>query len=188
VLRGGFWEIRYGGGSAIVADSRGLRYIALLIAQAAREPRPMHARELVALADGQAPAAIELDAKVEVLDATARQQLVRRLEELATERDRACATEQLDKAAALDDEFERIVAELRHAEGGGRRGTFTGAGERARKAVGKAIAETIARIATYKEVAALADHLEAAVRKGQWLSYAGDADWHVDFTPPLPRA
>src|SRR5262245_34582382 len=141
VLRGGFWEIRYDGGSAIVADSRGMRYIALLIAQAAREARPVHARELVALADGQAPAPIELDAKVEVLDATARQQLAKRLEDLAAERDRACAAEQFEKAAALDEEFERIAIELRHAEGSGRRATFSSAGERARKAVGKAIAE-----------------------------------------------
>jgi hypothetical protein len=188
VLRGGFWEIRYGGGSAIVADSRGMRYIALLIAQAARDPRPMHARELVALAGGQTPAPIELDAKVEVLDATARQQLAKRLEDLAAERDRACATEQFEKAAALDEEFERIVAELRHAEGSGRRATFSGADERARKAVGKAITEAVARIATYKEIAGFAGHLDAAVRKGQWLSYSGETDWHVDFTPPLPRA
>jgi hypothetical protein len=189
-LKGDFWEVRYGGRSAIVADCRGMRYIAILIAQAAREPRPMHARELVALATGEAAGPIELDARVEVLDETARKQLARRLEDIAAERDRACALDELDRAAALDEEFERIVLELRHAEGGGpkgRRGAFADAGERARKAVGKAIAEAVARIATHKEVSAFAEHLDASVRKGQWLSYAGGTDWQIDFTPPLPR-
>jgi hypothetical protein len=189
-LKGNFWEVRYDGRSAIVGDSRGMRYIALLIAQAAREPRPLHACELVALASGEPPGPIALDAKVEVLDATARKQLTKRLEDIAAERDRACAVDDLDTASALDEEFERIVLELRHAEGGGpkgRRGAFTDAGERARKAVGKAIAEAVARIATCKEVAAFAAHLDQAVRKGQWLSYVGGDDWHIDFTPPLPR-
>ena len=191
VLKGEYWEVRYDGRSAVIGDSRGMRYLALLIAQAAREPRPLHACELVALASGEPARPIALDSKIEVLDPTARRQLAARLEDIAAERDRACAVDDLDTAAALDAEFERIVLELRHAEGGGpkgRRGAFSDAGERARKAVGKAIAEAVARIATYKEVSAFAAHLDASVRKGQWLSYTGGGDWHVDFTPPLPRA
>jgi|SRR5215471_601392 len=190
VLKGEYWEVRYDGRAAMIGDCRGMRYLALLIAQAAREPRPLHARELVALANGEPAGPIALDAKIEVLDATARKALAARLEDLAAERDRACATDDLDRAAALDAEFERIVLELRHAEGGGakgRRGTFTDAGERARKAVGKAIAEAVARIAAHNQVSAFAAHLDASVRKGQWLSYTGGADWHVDFTPPRPR-
>src|SRR3954447_26525833 len=34
LLRGGYWELRFGGHSTIVEDCRGLRYIALLIQQA----------------------------------------------------------------------------------------------------------------------------------------------------------
>jgi hypothetical protein len=189
-LKGDYWEVRYEGRSAIIADCRGMRYLALLIAQAAHEPRPLHACELVALASGEPPGPIALESKIEVLDAAARTQLARRLEDIAAERDRACAVDDLDTASALDEEFERIVRELRHAESGGqrgRRGAFADAGERARKAVGKAIAEAVARIAAYKEVAACAAHFDASVRKGQWLSYSGDVRWQIDFTPPLPR-
>ena len=189
-LKGEYWEVRYEGRSAMIADCRGMRYLALLIAQAAHEPRPLHACELVALASGEPPGPIALEAKIEVLDAAARAQLARRLEDIAAERDRACAVDDLDNASALDEEFERIVLELRHAERGGRkgrRGAFADAGERARKAVGKAIAEAVARIAAYKEVAACAAHFDASVRKGQWLSYSGDVGWQIDFTPPLPR-
>ena len=190
VLKGEYWEVRYEGRSAMIADCRGMRYLALLIAQAAHEPRPLHACELVALASGEPPGSIALETKIEVLDAAARKQLAKRLEDIATDRDRACAVDDLDKAAALDEEFERIVLELRHAESGGqkgRRSAFADAGERARKAVGKAIAEAVARIAAYKEVSACAAHFDASVRKGQWLSYSGDVRWQIDFTPPLPR-
>lgn len=190
LLRGEYWELRYGGGSALVEDCRGLRYIATLIQRAAVDPRPMHARELVALTTGRTEAAVELSARDEVLDGTARTQLLKRLEELVVERDRACAAELFERAAQLDDEYERIALELRHAAAGGQKrghGAFTDAGEKARKAVSKAISEAILRIAAYKEVAGLAAHLGAAIRKGQWLSYSGDAGWRVDFQPSPPR-
>ena len=190
LLRGEYWELRYGGGSALVEDCRGLRYIAILVQRAAVDQRPMHARELVALTTGRTAAAVELNARDEVLDQTARTQLLKRLEELVVERDRACAAELFERAAQLDDEYERIALELRHAAAGGQKrggGAFTDAGEKARKAVSKAISEAILRIAAYKEVAGLAAHLGAAIRKGQWLSYSGDAGWRVDFHPPPPR-
>ena len=76
--------------------------------QAARDPRRLHARELVALASGEA-GPIELDAAEPLLDAAAKKQLAARLEQLADERDRAVAADALDRAAALDDEFERIL-------------------------------------------------------------------------------
>jgi hypothetical protein len=190
VLRGDYWELRYDGGGAMVEDCRGLRYIAILVQRAGTDPRPLHARELVALTTGRTDGAIELEARDALLDETARTQLFTRLEDLATQRDRACDAQEFERAAQLDDEYERIAAELRHAQGSGktgRRGAFADAGERARKAVAKAISEAITRIHAYKEVAPLADHLAGAIRKGQWLSYTGSTGWHVDFRPPLPR-
>jgi hypothetical protein len=164
-----------------------MRYIAHLIAQAQHGPKPLHARELVALASGQPAGPVELEARDTMLDPTAKKQLTARLEAIAAERDRASAVENFDEAERLDEEFERIVLELRHAEGSGRKGAaFTDAGERARKAVAKAIAEAVTRIAAYKEVAPLAEHLRGALRKGQWLSYTGSGGWHVDLRP-LPR-
>lgn len=189
-LRGEYWEISYGGQSALVEDCRGLRYLAILIRDTRPPAGPMHARELVAIATGQEPGPIELEARDEVLDATARRQLMDRLEQIAAERDRAVAVDALDKAAALDAEHERIADELARAgrprEGRGGRRTFSHEGEKARKAVGKAITEAIARVAAATELKPLAAHLLSSVRKGQWLSYNATEDWQILLPSPLP--
>ena len=187
LMRGGFWELRYDGRSGMVEDCRGLRYIALLVQQAAVDARPVHARELVALATGRSDAPIELDGRADLLDDTARKQLLARLADLATERDRQAAAERFDRAAELDDEYERIAMELKRASGqkkGG--GAFTDSGEKARKAVAKAITEALTRIASQKDLSSLAAHLRTAIRKGLWLSYTGDGGWLVDYRPLLP--
>lgn len=186
ILRGDYWEITYDGRSAIVEDCRGLRYIAILIEGAAAGGGPVHAKELVARASGESGAATELERREALLDSKARQQLLSRLEELAAERDGACACGDLEAAAALDGEHERITDELSRAasRGGRRRATFDDAGEKARKAVGKAISEAIARIASHPDLAGLAHQLSSTIRKGQWLSYSGP-DWRVHA--PLPR-
>ena len=146
----------------------------------------MHARELVAVATGLDLGVIELETRDYVLDPTARGQLMKRLEEIASNRDRAIAIGALDKAAALDAEHERIADELARAGSGrGRRATFNHEGERARKAVGKAITEAIARVSAAPELTALAEHLRSSVRKGQWLSYSGGDDWNIHFSAPL---
>jgi hypothetical protein len=188
-LRGQFWEIRYEGRSAIVEDCRGLRYIAVLMRDAGPDSGPIHAKELVALTTGQA-GATELERKEEVLDTVARRQLLGRLQEVASDRDRACAAEDFDRAEKLDAEYERIATELSRAQtaGKGRRGgTFSDGGEKARKAVGKAISEAIARIASHPDLSALAEHLSSTIRKGQWLSYGGNGHWSIDLRPSLPR-
>ena len=188
-LRGDYWEVTYGEDTVLVEDSRGLRYIALLLQRGAATG-PIHAKELVALATGHAPDATELEAHEPVLDAVAQQQLVNRLQELAAARDRACATDDLNRAAALDEEYERIAEQLSLARSpkGSRRGaSFNHASERARKAVAKAISEAIDRIKSQTSMASLAAHLASAIRKGQWLSYGGHTDWLIHVPEPLPR-
>ena len=188
VLRGEYWEISYEGRTAIVEDCRGLRYIALLIQDASAGGGPTHAKELVARASGAPVVTTELERKDLLLDDTARRQLMARLAELAAERDRACAIDDFDGAAALDAECERITEELsRAAAGNHRRGTFTDAGEKARKAVAKAISDAITRVGSHPELSQLAQHLSSAVRKGQWLSYNGAAGWRIELRAPLPR-
>jgi hypothetical protein len=185
-MRGRLWELRYGGRSATVEDCRGLRYIALLVQQAGVDARPVHARELVALATGQSAAPIELDDRADLLDDTARKQLLARLADLAAERDRHAAAERFERAAELDDEYEQIAMELKRASGQKKGRGFTDSGEKARKAVGKAITEALTRIASHKDLSSLASHLRTAIRKGLWLSYSGDSAWQVDYRPPLP--
>lgn len=190
IMRGEHWEVRYGGRTLMLDDCRGLRYIALLIRDAGPGKGPLHAKELVVLASGHEPGTTELERPDNLLDAVAQRQLIERLEEIASERDRACAAEDFTRAAELDAEHERIAEELTQAAPptpGRRRGAFSHSGEKARKAVGKAISEGIARIAAHPDRSALAEHLVSTIHKGQWLSYSGNADWHIDFHTPLPR-
>ena len=187
-LRGQFWELSYQQRGGVVADCRGLRYIAVLVRDAGGGKEPIHAKELSALATGQPTGVIELDADDVVLDTKAKKQLMKRLEDLAVERDRAVAVEDFTRASALDDEYEQIADELGRA--GGTRGAsrkktaFVHNGEKARKAVAKAIAEAIEKVAAHPDLAPLAEHFSSTIRKGQWLSYTGSADWHIDFRLP----
>ena len=184
-LQGDYWQVTYDGHTAIVEDSRGLRYIALLLQRAGMNHGPVHAKELPAMAAGQEPDLTELETAEPVLDRVAQQQLVERLGDVASERDRAAAAEDFDRATALDDEYERIAAELGRArapQGARRGGTFNHDGERARKAVAKAISEAIGRIAAHAALGPFAEHLRSSIRKGQWLSYTGTIAWQIDFT------
>jgi hypothetical protein len=187
--RGEYWEVTYDGHTILAEGSRGLSYIALLVQRAMSHAGPIHAKELVALATGHEREPIELERGEPLLDAVARQQLVDRLRDIASERERACALEDFDRAAALDAEHERIADQLTRAGSskGRRRATFDHAGERARKAVAKAISEAIARLQTHERMAPLAAHLTSAIRKGQWLSYDGHGDWQIQLSEPLPR-
>jgi hypothetical protein len=182
VRRGEYWEVKYDGRTSIVEDCRGLRYIALLIRDAQGDSGPLHAKELVALATGQTPEPIELETSESVLDGTARTAFMKRLEEIAAER---AHTEDEASLAALDEECDRIADALDQAargrRGQGRGSTFNTAGEKARKAVGKAISEAIVRIRSCSELSMLADHLAQTVRKGLWLSYSGTVAWQVEF-------
>jgi hypothetical protein len=186
VMRGDYWEVTYAGSSSILEDCRGLRYIAILIRDTGADRNPLHAKELVALAAGQWSGPIEVEARDALLDEAARLQLTRRLEEVVFERNRA---EDDETAAALDEEYERIAAALTEGTARrGRRGSFNDSGEKARKAVGKAISEAVARIAACPGLSPLAEHLGSAVRKGLWLSYAGSIEWEIDFCPPVAAA
>jgi hypothetical protein len=189
-LRGGFWEITYEGRTGIVEDCRGLHYVALLMQGAGPERGPIHAKELAARVTGDG-GATELELKDDVLDTVARRQFIERLQEVASERERACAAEDFERAEALDSEYERIATELSRArssrKGARRTATFSDAAEKARKAVGKAITEAVARIASHPDLSPLAEHLSSSIRKGQWLSYTGNREWHIDLRPSLPR-
>jgi hypothetical protein len=190
-LRGEYWDLSYRQRSGVVPDCRGLRYIAVLVRDASGGKDPIHAKELAALANGEHADSVELETDDEVLDSKAKKQLMKRLEDLAFERERAVAVEDFARATALDDEYEQIATELGRASaarGATRRKTsFVHAGEKARKAVAKAITEAIDKVAAHPDLAPLAEHFTSTIRKGQWLSYTGSVDWHIDFRAPLPR-
>jgi hypothetical protein len=181
-VRGRFWEVAYGDRQAIVEDCRGLRYIALLIRNAAAGRGPLHAKELVAMATGDSPAPVELTTTDPLLDAPARAQLIARLEELATDRQEATTFHDSSRLALIDEEYERIAEALSEAASGSRsrRGTFNSDAEKARKAVGKAISEAISKLASHPELTELAAHFRSAVHKGLWLSYTAGISWEID--------
>ena len=192
-LRGDYWDVHYDGRSALLEDCRGLRYIALVIRDAGPGRRPIHAKELVALATGgpsHGSEPLELETRDALLDDKARRQFAARLEAIADERSQASALNDIARLVALDDECDRIAGELSRAGAprAGRGGSsFNHAGEKARKAVGKAISEAVTRIASHRELAPLAQHLSTAVQKGQWLSFSDSAAWIIEFQAPLPR-
>jgi len=199
ILHGDYWQIVYQGSSALVDNSRGIRYIALLLQHSLVVEGPLHATELVALATNKAPALMELAIKDAVVDVRAEQNMIKRLEEIAFQRNTAAAHDDYAVVASLDEEADRITDVLASARtpqaGKGGRATFTDGAEKARKAVSKAIAEAISKLALIPNMNALADHLLKAIRKGQWLSYTGDLAWEIDFRPnhsekkyPLRRA
>lgn len=182
-MRGTYWEICYENRSAIIEDSRGLRYIALLIRNSGENKGPLHATELVALARGAGNVLVELPSKDPVIDATAENQITRRLEQIAFERNDACARDDYDRVAELDAEVDEITAEVERLKGRGRKkATFNNDGEKARKAVSKTIAETLAKLGSLPDMEPLAKHLTEAIRKGQWLSYNGNIEWKIDFS------
>jgi hypothetical protein len=184
-MRGDYWEMCYENRSAIVDDSRGLRYIALLIQHSGENKGPLHATELVALAKGAGNVLVELPSKDPVIDAIAENQITKRLEQIAFERNDASARDDYDRVALLDAEVEEITLEFERLKGRGRKkATFNNDGEKARKAVSKAIADTVAKLGGLADMEPLAKHLAEAIRKGQWLSYNGNIEWKID---PLPR-
>jgi hypothetical protein len=190
-LRGEYWDISYQKSSGVMLDSRGLRYLALLVRDTGNGREPIHAKELAARVTGEPSGGVELEMDEAVLDAKARQDLLKRLEEIAFERDRAASVEDFTRAERLDDEYEQIADELGRA--GATRGssrkkaTFVHASEKARKAVAKAIGAAVQKIAAHPDLSPLAEHLASTVRKGQWLSYGGSIDWQIEFNAPLLR-
>ena len=182
-MRGNYWEICYENRSAIIDDSRGLRYMALLIQQTGENKGPLLATELVALAKGAGNVLVELASKDPVIDVIAENQITKRLEQIAFERNDACARRDYDRVADLDAEVDEITAEFERLNGRGRKkATFNNDGEKARKAVSKAIADTLAKLGSLPEMEPLAKHLTEAIRKGQWLSYNGNIEWKIDFS------
>lgn len=127
------WEVAWAGHTAVVDDSVGMRYLAILLGRPGIE---------VAAAD---LAGSPLTAAAQpVIDPIAKRAYRRRLEDL-----RGMIEDAEDEATAEQyrAEYQQVLAELRHTTGlGGRVRDFADAGERARTAVQKAIRRAIGRV------------------------------------------
>jgi hypothetical protein len=147
------WAITSGGRRVRLRDSKGLQYLATLIAAPGHDH---HVLELAGSAlDEPAPAA---------LDDAARAAYRHRLAELEEEIDEAERFADPERVARLHGERDALYSELRSAIGLGGRPRAGGSTERARKAVTNRLRDAVARIE--REDAELAAHLRASVHTG----------------------
>ncbi len=180
---GEYWSVTFEGDSFRLKDSKGLRYLAKLLARPGTE---MFALDLVMEGSGQAaprPGARErADAGLEVsaggdagemLDPQAKAQYKRRLDELREELEEAESFNDPERAARAQEEMDFLIRELSAAVGlGGRDRKAASDSERARVNVTRAIRAAGERIAEHSP--ALGKHFEAMIRTGTFCAYTPD--------------
>jgi pimeloyl-ACP methyl ester carboxylesterase len=208
VREGDYWTVVFGDRELRVRDSKGMGYLAELLAHPGRDVA------VLALAGGApgergsaAPAAhAGLIAGIgsdtgPVLDAQAKADYRERLGELRLEMDRANAFHDPERAAQARTEYEAIEDELRSAVGLGGRDRRAGSPtERARLNVARAIKLAVARLAELD--GALGEHLSQCVHTGRVCAYRPEPSaavtWNVStrtsrtrltrrFEPPETR-
>ena len=180
-----YWSIRYQGHSAFLKSTRGLQCLACLLRTPGRE---FHVSELLASLP-EAPAAASaavasghlradgdqfvmggLYTGGPMLDAQAKAECKRRLDELRQEMEEAERLNDPARAAKAQDEMSAITRHLASAIGlGGRDRKTSSDAERARCAVTKRLKQAIQKIA--EAIPALGHHLTARIKTGYFCSY-----------------
>jgi hypothetical protein len=169
---GEYWTLAYRGKTARLRDTKGLSYIARLLAQPGRD---LHVRDLATMdrgnngRNGSEPVAMEGDLGT-ILDARATTQYKERLAEARQELEEATAAGDLGQAARARHEVETITEQLAAAYGlGGRPRTAGDPAERVRKAVTNQIRRALDRISTAHPE--LGRHLTNALHTGFLCTY-----------------
>jgi tetratricopeptide (TPR) repeat protein len=179
---GGWWEASSNGVSVRLRDTKGLRYLAELIARPGVE---RHALDLVDRVEGVDPSGTidrrALGGVGELVDGRARRAYRMRIERLRAEIDDDLAAGRLDRAEARQGELDQLVAQLAQAFGlGGRSRPAASAAERARLNVTRALRAAIARLAEAVPVAGAV--LDRQVRTGLYCVYAPDEGDELRWT------
>lgn len=185
---GDYWTIEYEGMTSRLKDTKGLRYLAQLLAHPHHE---IHALELVAAIEGRTSSGRgrKRDSELTsdgfgdagaVLDATAKVRYRRRLEELQETITEAEDFNDPERAARAQEEMDAVLEQLGAAVGlGGRDRKAASQAERARLSVTKAIRSAVTRIAEADD--GLGRHLVTTVKTGIYCSYNPDprvaTDW-----------
>jgi hypothetical protein len=195
VLRreGDVWLFEYAAEPVRVRDSKGLRYLASLLASPGVE---VHSLDLMGSGDAPATgagagAAAEAGLTVgaggedagPLLDAAAKSAYRERLEGLREELEEAEAFNDPERAARAREEMEFIARELAGAVGlGGRDRKAASNAERARVNVTRSIRTVIKRVAEFDQ--SLGRELESTVRTGTFCAYEPDprrpVSWKVE--------
>jgi tetratricopeptide (TPR) repeat protein len=150
---GDYWSVGFEGRTARLRDSKGLRYLARLLAEPGRE---FHVLDLVAAvrpgrvttgAPAKSHTVPDAGDAGELLDGRAKAAYRRRLAEIDDDIGDAQALGDLARAAQADAERDVLLRELARAVGlGGRDRRAGAASERARSAVTRALRQGLARI------------------------------------------
>ena len=177
---GDYWVVVYSGATARVLDTKGMRYLARLLAEPGRE---FHALDLVAAPGGRG-AVVVLDPEAGVttgrggsvgpmLDEAAKAAYRRRMVELREDLDEAEGFGDSERASRARFELQMLAEQVAAAVGlGGRDRPVADAAERARVSVTKALRVAIRRIGGHHP--ALGSHLDHDVRTGSYCSYQPD--------------
>jgi tetratricopeptide (TPR) repeat protein len=183
---GRWWTVGHGGTRARLPDTKGLRYLAELIARPGAE---RHALDLVDRVEGTDPG---IDRRAlgdagPLTDARARAAYRRRIEALRGECDDRLAAGDLDGAEQAQADLDELVGHLARAFGlGGRDRRAASAAERARLNVTRAVRAAIARIS--EAVPDAGAVLDRRVRTGLFCRYEPAADdavrWVVAESSP----
>jgi hypothetical protein len=174
---GKWWTAGCSDTAVRLPDTKGLRYLAELVAHPGAE---RHVLDLVDIVEGVSSAENGVDRRHlgdagELLDGTARTAYRRRIEVLRDEVEDALAMGDDERAAALQAELDALVGELARAFGlGGRQRAASSASERARLNVTRALRAAIARLSeALPEPGAV---LDRRVRTGFYCAYEPHAD------------
>lgn len=177
---GEYWTVVYEGSIARLRDSKGMRYLALLLAHPSRE---FHAVDLeTSQTNGSGSARSgpdELDVRPdlgdagEMLDAPAKAAYKARLDDLRAELDEAEAFNDPVRAAKTKEEIDFLTSELARAVGlGGRDRRAASHAERARLNVTRAIRAAMANLDRANPQ--LGRHLSSTIHTGRFCSYTPD--------------
>jgi tetratricopeptide (TPR) repeat protein len=169
---GSWWTASCGETTVRLHDSKGMRYLAELVAHPGVE---RHALDLVDRVEGLPLADTGLDRRRlgdagELLDRQARATYRRRVEQLRDEIEDALALEEDDRAAKAQLELDVLVAELARAMGlGGRDRRASSPAEKARLNVTRALRAATARLA--EALPGPGALLDSRLRTGLFCSY-----------------
>jgi hypothetical protein len=176
---GEYWGVVYDRDAFRMKDSKGLRYLARLLAEPGRD---LHVLDLVSAERGAEPFVRVDDPELvkggfgdagEILDPRAKAEYRRRLDELEAELEEAKAFADPERAVRIEAEREFLLRELSAAIGlGGRPRRAASSAERARVSVTRAIRAALARIREHSP--GLAEHFDRTIHTGSFCSYTPD--------------
>jgi len=181
---GDYWSIAFEGGTFRLKDAKGLQYLAYLLRHPGHEFHAMDLMKQVSGVGGQVSGTGNQRPGTRdqgpLLDAQAKSEYKRRLDDLREELEEAERNDDLGRAAKAREEMEFIAEQLAAAVGLGGRDRPVGAdAERARLAVTKGIKAVLEKVRTNHPE--LARHFAASIKTGYFCSYTPDPQQPVSW-------